>query len=351
MENEESKEESIILLTWREAVRKRPAMYVGSTGFNGFIYLLKTIIQNLFFSTKSKYFQIEITENFNCKITFKKLQSLIKDSTNEDIRSGSYEFAVLNALCDKYKFILFDENDNLLVEQIYQKGILIKGKIEEIEFFADTLEIEFSFDYSIWNFNQTSILKLTDELRELAFLSPNKKFEIKYSENNEQTRIIYSFENGLFERLKLENNWADAKFTNHSKKDFGNFSIDFVFGLSPFSYDNKFIGSYVNFAETKDHGTHVIGLTKGLKKGLKAYLKKHLPKQKILITGSSIKKHLIAAIHVQIVKPTYWGPTKARLQNYEVIKPISEYVAETLLKELEKDSKSAEEFIKRFIYV
>lgn len=346
-----SDEPPVEISTWREAVRKRPAMYTGSTGFKGFTHLLESIIQNLFYFTESDSFQIEITENFNCKITFKEIKSSIKDSTNENLQSGSYEFAVLNALSEKYEFIILNENNDVLLEQIYRKGILKKGKVEEKEFSADSLEINFVLDHSIWDLKNISILKLTDELRELAFLSSGKKFEIKYSENGEQTRIVYNFQNGLLERLNLEDNRSDANFVNYSKKDFESFSMELVFGLSPFAYCDKFIGSYVNFAETKDHGTHVIGLVKGIKKGLKAYLKKHLPEQKLLIKSSTIKKYLFAAIHIRIEKPTYWGPTRARLQTYEIIKPISKYVGEILLKELEKDKKSAEEFIRRFTYI
>ena len=346
-----SDEPPIEILDWHVAVRKRPGMYIGNTFFSGFSALLRMVIQTLFSRTACNHFEIDITDKLNGKITFYNIQSSIKDSINEDLHLGSFEFAVLNALCKKYEFILLDVNKDILTKQTYQEGILKNGKIEQKVFFSDILKIEFNLDDSIWSFEKINVCNLTDDLRELAFLCSEKKFEIKYLERGEESRIVYNFENGLIERLRNERNWSDAKITNYSKKEFNNFSIELAFGLSPFYYTKKFIGSYVNFTETEDHGTHIIGLIKGIKKGLKQYVKKNFPNKKVLPKSSAIKKYLFATIHVKIENPIYKGATRSRLQTYEIIKPISKYVAGIILQELEKDSKSAEDIIRHFEYV
>ena len=344
-------EQDISILEWREAVRLRPAMYLGSTGFSGFTNLVKAIMQNLFFQTKCSHFEIDLTDKLNGAITFYNLQLSVKDSINEDLQLVSFEFAAFNALSQKYEFTLFDENQKVLLNQVYQKGVLKKGKVEQKEFFSDSLKIDFELDNSIWDFEKINVHNLNDEIRELAFLCNEKKFELKYQERGEQSRIVYNFENGLLDKLEIEKSWVDAKIRNTSKKEFDNFSMDLAFGLSPFYYTEKFIGSYVNFSKTEEHGTHVIGLIKVIKKGLKLYLKKHFPDKKIWLKSSSVKKYLFAAIHIQIEKPAYCGPTRSKLQTYEIIKPISKYVAEIVLQELEKDPKSAEDIVRHFEYV
>lgn len=332
-------------------VRKRPAMYIGSTGFGGFTHLLKMIIQNLFVQTKCNYFEIDINDKLSGKISFKKIQSSIKDSTNEELSLDSYEFAVLNALCKNYEFTLFDKQNQEILKQTYQKGILEEGKLENKDYFSDSLEIDFTIDDSIWDFEKINFYNLSDEIRELSFLFNDKKLVIKFLERNEQSRIFYNFENGLLDRLELERNWSDAKIRNYSKNEFDNFSIELAFGLSPFYYTKKFIGTYVNFAQTQEHGTHLIGVIKGIKKGVKSYIKKHFPDKKVLIKNSAIKKYLSCAIHVRLEKPTFWGTTRGRLQTPEIIKPISKFVAEIVLQELEKNPKSAEDIIRHFEYV
>lgn len=332
----------------RETVRKRPAMYIGSTGFWGFNYLLKKIIQNLFCQTECNHFEIEIVDKLSGKIVFYNLQSSIKDSINEDLRVESYEFAVLNTLCKNYQFSIYDKNSKLAFRQIYEKGILKKGKVEQSEIFAEKIEILFTIDDSVLDFEKINVYFLNETIRELAFLFSNKKFEFKYFERGEKSRIVYNFENGLLDRLQFEKNWADARITNYSKKEFQDYSMELALGLSPFYYTEKLIASYVNFSRTADHGTHVIGLIKGIKKGLKAYFKKHFPDKQILIRNSSIKKYLFAAIHIQIEKPTFRGSTTGSLQTREIIKPISKYVAEIVLRELEKDPKITEDIIRHF---
>lgn len=340
-------------LDWREAVRKRPAMYIGSTGFSGFTCHLKLIIQNIFHQTNCNHFEIDLTDKLSGKISFYHLHSSIKDSTNENLHLDSFEFPVFNALCKYYQFVLFGKDGEVLLKQNYEKAVLTNGKVENNDFLAENLQIDFTLDDSIWDFEEINTHFLNDNLRELAFLCSDKKFEIKYLVNGEECRIVYAFQNGLLDKLNFEKakSWGFVNFLNHSKKEFENFSIELAFGITPFWYSNNFIGSYVNFAETNDHGTHVIGLTKGIKRGLKKYVKKNLPEKKVVLRKGSIRKCLIGAIHLVIEKPTFWGPTKGKLQTHEVIKPISKYVAGVFLKELEKDKKFAEEIIQRFCYV
>lgn len=326
------------VLDWRGAIRKRPAMYTGSTGFNGFTSQLKLIIQSLFFQTNCNQVEIDITDKMSGRLVFYNLEYSVKDSTSEDLHLDCFEFAVINALCSKYEFNLFDENNKPLLKQVYQKGLLKKGEVRQEEIFSNKLEIVFNLDSSIWDFEKINFYILNDEIRELAFLCSGKKFEFKYLEHGEQSRLIYNFETGLLDKLEIENGkgWGSANFLKSSKKEFTDFSMELAFGLSSYFHCKKFLGSFVNFAETKDHGTHVIGLLKGLKKGLKAYQKKHLPDNKVFIKSSSIKNHLLAAIHIQIEKPTYWGPTRGRLQNLEIIKLISNHVAKIFLKNWKK---------------
>jgi DNA gyrase subunit B len=331
-----------------ETVRKRPAMYIGSTGFWGFSNLLKMIIKNVFYKTNCNRFEIESVDKLNGKLIFNNLKTPINDSINEVLQNEAFEFAVLNALCSEYNFTLFDLSNNILTNLHYKKGILEKGIVENTDLFADYLKVHFKLDDTIWNFEKINFFALSDEIKNLAFLCSDKSFVCKYVDRGEHSRLFFNFENGLFDKLEIETTWRDSRIINYSKQDFGNFSMELAFGLTPFYYTEKFIGSYVNFTETKDHGTHLIGLVNGIKRGLKAYMKKQSPNKKVLVKSSSIKKYLFAAIHIKIDNPTLWGATKSRLQNFEVIKPISKYVSKITLEELEKDPKLSEDIIRHF---
>jgi DNA gyrase subunit B len=340
-------------LDWQEAVRKRPAMYIGSTGFTGITFLMHTLIKNIFYKTECNHFEIEIEGKLSGKLVFHNVNHSIIHSINEDLRLDSYDFSLLNALSNKYHFTLYDENKNVLFTLDYEKGELKKGVSDKSETFANTLEVNFTLDDSIWDFEKLRVLNITDQIKDLAFLCNDKKFEIKYKEREESSRIIYKFENGLLDKFEYEssNAWGDLLFVNHSNHTVNDISLELAFGLSTFYSIKTQISSYVNFSETKDHGTHVIALIKGIKKALKKYQKLYLPEKNILIRSSSIKKSLLGSIHIQIENPTYWGPTRARLQNHEIIKPISKYVSQTFLQELEKNKDKTEEFLDRLSYV
>src|SRR4051812_39608823 len=102
-----------------EAIRKRPAMYIGSTSIRGFNNLLKYLIKDIFNSTKTDYFSFEIFGNVRGKFNFKNLQKNISDNMALDLwtkSDGSYqgfEFAALNALSKTFEIKVFSNNEEL----------------------------------------------------------------------------------------------------------------------------------------------------------------------------------------------------------------------------------------------
>jgi hypothetical protein len=134
MKKNEYSIEHITILKGIEAVRKRPAMYVGSTGFNGFVSLLKLNIENIFFTTESDFFEISFDKKMSAVIRFRNLKKPIIDSINENLSINAFEFAVLNFLSEKYQFTLFDKDKNILLNQVYKKEFYKRAKLKTKNF-------------------------------------------------------------------------------------------------------------------------------------------------------------------------------------------------------------------------
>lgn len=202
--------EILEILTWREAVRKRPAMYTGSIGNSGFVNLLKNFFANFYFFIdsssliKAEKLSIEITGRQSGKFRFEKLQMKIPLNINENLFFYKMDFSVLNALSRNYEFTLFDKEKNEILKQIYREGILQSGIVEEKEIAADSLEINFVLDDTIWEDFEINPYFISEVVKEIAFLKNDQTFEVKYSVNNESSRLIYHFENGLKDLINIE---------------------------------------------------------------------------------------------------------------------------------------------------
>ena len=350
MKKNEYTADDIQVLEWLEAVRKRPAMYVGSTRLNGFFTLIKLIFESFLINNHSDYFEITFKDKLEVIVRLHNLKNPINDTVNQYLNISSFEFPILNFLSVSYEFSLFDENNNCLLKQIYKKGLLTKGKVENKEFSADSIQIKFKLDNSIWDFENINYYFITDEIKDSAFLFRDKTFQINYLVNNKNCRIIYNFENGLLDQIEIEQykGWGNFLFSTWEEKKINDLSLEIAFAFRAYQMDEPFLKSYVNYIYTHEGGTHVKGLLKGLTKALTTYCQQYKPNEVFEFSDENLRKHLVASIHIQIKQPLFHAPTKNRLVSPDVISPISDFVTELFLQKLESDTKTAEELIRRF---
>lgn len=340
-----------------EAVRKRPAMYIGSTSIRGFHHILRGLIKDIFNATETDYFSFELIGEIEGKFTFKNVQKTISDYSvltfykiNDETYQG-FELAVLNALSESLQFKVFNKNDDLLFYQDFEKGELKKGEINNKTYDANTIEITFELDSSIFEipepFNPNFYL---EEIRNLAYLHKGKTFVVIYPVANEVCKAVFNFENGLKDRIELEKlkGLGGTYFDTYFEKKFENFSVETAFAFREYSVDEPFLLSYTNEHYTHEDGTHVDGLLKGLTYGVMKHFQKHELTQKYKISEKGMRENLIAAIHIKMEKPQFSGCVKNKLASPEIVESLAEYVSELLFEKIENDSESTEKIIRKF---
>ena len=342
--------EDITVLEWREAVRKRPAMYVGSTYIQGLIHLLKSVTIYPFSSFDSDRVSFEITGETSGKFKILNIKNHIKDNINEDLHLFGCDFPLLNALSEKYEFRLFDKDENEISKQVYQQGILESGRVEETEILADGLEINFKLDETIWETFKIEPELVSDIFKEIAFLHKNKILEINYSVKDEPCKIIYIFENGLQNKIEIEKNkgLGSTIFDTWFEVQLENCFVEAAFGFREYSVDEPYLKSYVNDHYTHEGGTHVEGLLKGLTYGVMKHFQKHELTQKYKISEKGMRENLVAAIQIRMEEPMFSGCVRNKLASSQIIEPIANHVADLLFQKIENDPESTEKLVRKF---
>lgn len=356
--------ETFEVLEWHEAVRRRPAMYIGGTGFQGFIYIVRE-----FFSSYHRYIdRTEFTngqasadaeaEGYSFEITGKqsgifrleKLRTPVAANINERLLLRSFDFAVLNALSEDYEFTLFDKDKNEIFRQVYKQGILQSGTFNENEYSGESLEIKFDLDTLVLDDFEINPHYISELIRGLAFLNKDRIFKLKYYVDDMPCQVIYRFEKGLRDLIEITEmgGWGGVLFTTELEYRSENESADICFAFWDYSVNEPFLKSFVNSYYTHEGGTHKDALLLGISKALKKYVKEEKPDDFFVITNRTILSSLIGAINVKMKSPQFYGSMKDRLSNKEIIKPISELVFKTVYEKLKSDNETAVKLIHNF---
>lgn len=357
-------EKDIRILTWREAIRKRPAMYVGSTGIQGFTHLLKEFFASFYryvdvtqqtgdspaINLEAEQSSFSITGKQSGIFLYNGLGYPIIGNISENLTLFGCDFAVLNALSQNYELSLFDKDKNELLKQVYNQGISQDGTIDEQEYFAKSLQIKFELDDSIWENFSINPIFTSDIIKDLAFLNKDKTFEIKYLVNTESCRVVYHFKDGLRDMIESQkpSGWGSTIFDTYIEKDFENFSVETAFAFWNYSVNEPFFKSFVNNHHTHENGTHADALISGIIRASRDYVEKHHTTERFVITKRTVLSFLLAGVHVKMKKPHFCGSTKDKLDSKEILKPLSDYIAQLLFEKFESDHEKTKDIIRHF---
>lgn len=344
----------------REAIRKRPAMYTGSTQIQGFEHLLRDLFASFYkyadidnssfrppvFFFEAERISLEILGKQSGIFRFEKPNRKIPANISENLKFG-FDLAILNALSLNYEFRLFDQNHTLLLKQIYQQGILQHGIVEETEYSFDTMEIKFTLDSEIWEEFKINPYYIAEIIKELAFLNEDKTFELKYSVGGEDCRIIYQFPNGLKDLVQINGTrgWGSLIYLTELQYKSEDFSADICFSFHDYSVNEPLFKSFVNNHYTHEGGIHVKALLSGIGKALKKFIKEHKPDDFFVITNQTISSSLVGAIHLKMKHPSFEGSIKNKLNNPQIVEPISELVFKKFYEKLENQPEAAIDFV------
>jgi len=383
-ENNEYSAESIQVLEGLEAVRKRPAMYIGDIGVKGLHHLVYEVIDNSIDEALAGYcakIDVVIHEDGTLSVTDdgrgiptgimeKEKKSALEvvmtvlhaggkfDKDSYKVSGGLHGVGVscVNALSAHLSATV--TRDGQIFRQDYEKGkpvteVKVIGKSDK-----SGTEITFKPDSTIFQTIEFNFEILAARLRELAFLNKGILLTIKdcreLVENGNGGKPRYEeFKSEL--GLKEFVDYLDANRQRiiekpiHITYDKAEIPVEIALQYNDSFSEN--VHSYVNNINTIEGGTHLAGFKRGLTRTLKKYAEDSgaTAKLKFEINGDDFREGLTAIISVKVQEPQFEGQTKTKLGNNEVMGAVDQAVSTMLTNYLEENPKDAKTIVQKVI--
>jgi DNA gyrase subunit B len=377
--------EDIKVLKGLEGVRRRPAMYIGDTGTKGLHHLIFEVLDNSVdeaIAGFADYIKVTFFEDGSVQIkdngrgipvdNHKEYGKPAVEVIMEHLHSGgkfdnkSYKISgglhgvglsVVNALAE---WLVVEINrDGQCYKQRFAKGY--KASEPEIipcdedqhgtliRFFPDSEIFIFdSEEEETFNFDT-----IANRMRELAFLTPQAKFEI-YNRLTEE-REVFHYEGGLKEFIKhlnqdkktLHNQIIHIQDNFEEKGDVVEIEIAMQYTQG---YQTNLL-TYCNTINTIEGGTHLTGFKSALTRTLNSYVEEYMAKkyQKHSLSGSDTREGLSAVISIKLPDPQFESQTKIKLGNPEARQAVSQVLSDELTKFLEQNPDVGQKIVKKSI--
>ncbi|MDR2426515.1 MAG: DNA topoisomerase (ATP-hydrolyzing) subunit B [Endomicrobium sp.] len=369
---------NITILEGLEAVRKRPAMYIGSTGTQGLHHLVYEVVDNSIDEVLAGYCKnIDVVIHTDNSITvlddgrgipidphpdpkykgvsaleivMTKLHAGGKfDKNSYKVSGGLHGVGVscVNALSDLLEIEVY--RNGTIYKQNYSKGkplgpVKESGKSDE-----RGTKVTFHPDPEIFSAIVYSFDTLTNRLRELAFL--NAGTHIRIADERDDKEHIFDYDGGIktFVQYLNTNKNVINKDPIYFSKEKDNVTVETAMQYND-SY-NEQIFSFVNNINTIEGGTHLSGFRSALTRVVNEYIKKNeISKTKDLkLSGEDIREGLTAVISVKVPNPQFEGQTKTKLGNGEVEGITQSVVGEALTIFLEENPGIAKQILEKAI--
>ncbi len=385
VEGKQYSADSIQVLEGLEAVRLRPAMYIGDTGVKGLHHLVYEVVDNSIDEALAGYCStIEVIINKDGSVTVIDDGRGIPVDYHEKEKKSALE-VVLTVLHAGGKFdkgsykvsgglhgvgvSCVNALSKMLVAEVYRDGKIwmqefsLGAPLHPVKEVGTTdrtgTKITFLPDETI--FSQTTDYNfeiLSSRLRELAFLNKGirltitDKRELEENGNGGKFRSeeFYS-EEGLqeFVRFLDANRESLIESTIYIESDKNNMPVEVAMQYNTSFSEN--IHSYVNNINTVEGGTHLTGFRRALTRTLKKYAEDSgmLSKLKFDISGDDFREGLTAIISVKVQEPQFEGQTKTKLGNSDVSLAVDQAVSEALANYLEENPKDARTIVQKVI--
>ena len=373
--------DNIQVLEGLEAVRKRPAMYIGDVGVKGLHHLVYEVVDNSIDEALAGHCDtIDVFIHEGNSITVKDngrgiptaMHSKEKRSALEVVMTvlhaggkfdkDSYKVSgglhgvgvsCVNALSKDLKAVV--HRDGILFQQEYKMGkpqydVKEVGKTDH-----RGTDVTFMPDDSIFEVTEYNYDTLAARLRELAFL--NKGIHISLTDERETD------DDGKFFHEKFHSEGGLKEFAAYLDRNRESLISEVVYfegekdGIPvevALTYNTSYtenIQAYVNNINTHEGGTHLSGFRRGLTNTLKKYANDSgmLAKEKVEIEGDDFREGLTAVVSVKVAEPQFEGQTKTKLGNREVTAPVSQGVSEMLANYLEEHPNEAKTIVQKVI--
>ncbi len=372
---------NIQVLEGLEAVRKRPAMYIGDIGFKGLHHLVYEVVDNSIDEALAGHCDtIQVTIHTDNSITVedngrgiptdlhpKEKKSALEvvmtvlhaggkfDKDTYKVSGGLHGVGVscVNALSTQ--LIATVHRDGKVYQQEYNIGKPLYD-VKEIGTTNRTGTIvHFKPDDSIFIHTEYKFETLQNRMRELAYLNKGIKItltdEREQDENNENRSELYFSEGGLREFVTFLDQSREPLIPNPIYMETNKGEIPVEVALQYNTSYSENLSSYVNNINTIEGGTHVAGFRRAITRTLKNYAEKEglTTKLKFDISGDDFREGLTAVISVKVQEPQFEGQTKTKLGNSEATGAVDVVVGEMLNNYLEENPKEARKIVDKVI--
>jgi DNA gyrase subunit B len=373
--------DNIQVLEGLEAVRKRPAMYIGDVGVKGLHHLVYEVVDNSIDEALAGHCDtIGVWINEDNSVTVrdngrgiptamhtKEKKSALEvvmtvlhaggkfDKDTYKVSGGLHGVGVscVNALSIHLKATV--RREGKVFEQEYSIGkplydVKVVGESNETG-----TEVTFKPDGSIFEFTEYNYDTIAARMRELAFL--NKGITITLTdnrsidENGKAASNVFFSEGGFREFAQYLDRNREALISDVIYFEGEREGIPVEVSLTYNTSYTENIQAYVNNINTHEGGTHLSGFRRGLTNTLKKYATDSgiLAKEKIEIDGDDFREGLTAVVSVKVQEPQFEGQTKTKLGNREVTAPVSQAVSEMLSAYLEEHPNEARVIVEKVI--
>jgi DNA gyrase subunit B len=376
--------ENIQVLEGLEAVRKRPAMYIGDVGERGLHHLVYEVVDNSIDEALAGHCDnIEVTiyednsisvldngrgipTDFHEKEQRSALEVVLTvlhaggkfDKDSYKVSGGLHGVGVscVNALSKHLRADVYRNGIHYVQEYAFGKPLYPVKEVEKSDYRGT--KITFLPDDTIFNVLEYKYDILATRMKELAFL--NRGITLTITDLREQKEDGSCRSNRFYSQEGLKD---FIKYLDSGREKIMDIPIymegekEGVPAEVVMQYNTTFtenIHSYVNNINTIEGGTHLTGFRRALTRTLKKYAEESkmlekLEKQKIEITGDDFREGLTAIISVKVAEPQFEGQTKTKLGNSEIAGVVDQMVSEMLTNYLEENPKDAKEIVNKVV--
>ena len=366
----------IQVLEGLEAVRKRPGMYIGSTGSRGLHHLVYEIVDNSVDEALAGYCK-------TIKVTICKDNSIIVEDDGRGMPvdkhpkmgipavevihtvlhaggkfgGGGYKVSgslhgvgasVVNALSTHMEVEI--KRNGKIYRQCYERGKTVtpleiigesKKTGSKTSFWPDP-EI---FETTVFDFDT-----LQHRLREMAFLNKGIKIIFKDEREGQKRNETFHYEGGIREFVKFQNQNKDAVHPDIIYFEVAKENCEVEVAMQYTENYNELVMGYANNINTTDGGTHIVGFKSALTRTLNDYGKKaKILKENDSLSGEDVREGLTAIISVKLEEPQFEGQTKAKLGNPDMRGFVETTTNENLTAFLEENPAQAKVIIEKCI--
>jgi len=367
--------DKITVLKGLEAVRLRPAMYVGSTGERGLHHLVYEVVDNSIDEALGGFCDaIEVTVHKDNSVTVvdngrgipvdehptekKPAAEVVMtmlhaggkfDSRSYKVSGGLHGVgvSVVNALSEWFHLEIY--RDGKIYRQTYERGETTSGLEVVGETDRTGTKATFLPDREIFESIEFDYDVLAPRMRELAFLNKGLRIQIT-DERGKGAEDIFCYEGGLVEYVKMLNRNKEVLHDPlYVSKERDTVTVEVAIQYNTTYQENVF--SYANSINTIEGGTHLSGFRTALTRSLNSYGNKEgmIKGSASPLSGEDVREGLTAVVNVKLLGPQFEGQTKTKLGNSEVRGVVESVVGEWLGEQLETNPSIARRILEKSI--